>query len=250
LTSDVLDDPNTHTGINNLDHNFFRDTRFTLRDVLKKRLIVNNSLNSEIATAMCGPNNTAGRETFKYAMACGLPAGSSVSCGAYSTPVGHSPIVKNTGPWVNNALGLASSPSVLEEVLACVAAHVNAFDDEVSLVLSGENVNPDFGGFGDNAYPEAMWTATAWTSGAVTINVWPSPELEAFCANGFVLENIITARICGIEPPSCFLSYGEDVGDCVADEDTIGTYTCNNKIAIQTWLTEEDMNDIYAGCIQ
>lgn len=240
LPSDMLIDPNTHTGTNGLSTTTFHAYKGNLLTSMTQQLIVSGSLNSSINTSMCG--GSAQAKMFGYAMACALPTGSSLLCNG--DLYNGDPMLSTTSDWLNpTGLGLSAK----NDVMACVATHVNAYNLTVPILLSGENIKKDNNGFGDFTFPEAIWTAST-AAGSVIINVWPSAELSRFCGDIEYAADSIKFRICGINPSACQLNTKTDYTECTAAPGVVGTYTCNGQPAIQSWLSTAGRDALHAAC--
>lgn len=248
LPSDVLS-TNHHTGINGLNHDWFRNRRNNLYSTTGLELLVSNNttLNSTISAMMCGVSPAGGPSTFAYAMQCGLPASYSVTCGDFTTGgLGHTPILNTTSGWLNGPLG----SSARFDILACVAAHVNAYNVTIPLVLSGTPIN-DQHELGLNTFEEATWTAELDLSGAVKINVWPSAALIEYCGGESYAIQTLEDRICSREAGICYFAGRQNFEtycDPDPDPEAIGTYTCEGKAAITTWLNPSGVTTLHETC--
>lgn len=239
LPSDALIDPNTHTGTNGLEPPFFHVSKANLWASMSNQLVVNNAFNSIFETTIC--STSSGAMSFHYAFRCAAPAGMAVTCGTINS-VGEGIVDVD---WAGGGLDNDDK----RHVMACVAAHLNPHLEgappTVPILLSGEPIKDNYPGLGDYTFPEAIWTTTLSSAGAIEVHAWPTVELTEYCGDYVSASTWLQYRVCGTSE-QCG-AYIHQTG-CTAAPNKEGTYTCNSFPAIESWLLEEDVFDLYGPC--
>jgi hypothetical protein len=185
-----------------------------------------------------------GASTLDYLSRCALNDGDWVSTGVH-TEYGEG-ILTTTTEWKSQGLDLPAS----EDLFSCLLAHLNPFNEEVPIFLSGKNVQVD-GGFDASPYiyEEALWVTEINTMGpTIHFYVWPLGDLQTLCTEADPSIQGIVTRVCGtMDASECGVTVHESLDACDID-DTTGFYTCLGRPAIKTKLRAVDMPTIYPSC--
>lgn len=183
-----------------------------------------------------------GKETFRYAASCALPAGTAVKYdGKEYSGIG---FIKNGGDWFSGPVEEATRFGVL----TCMAARLNPKGAVIPIFEVGDMVNDD-GITNSDDYPfREMVISVADIKGApdhVIINVWPLEDLTESC--GPATEGSLGTRLCDNDPAMCGLVLREDI-DTACEETSASHWTCDGIPAIETRLRIMDLPLIHPGC--
>ncbi|MFO0586000.1 MAG: hypothetical protein U0441_00605 [Polyangiaceae bacterium] len=193
-----------------------------------------NQIANDDAIILMG--NPMGYSLMSYAAACGVPAKMEIQSGAQSVVgMGHLKISKK---WIEEGL----LKSEIEELLGCVAAHVNHYHG-VKLDFTGLNVIDDGDPHTEFWVEEARWGATIVDNDKAIFTAWLNPHFEP---PGCVLYpdpwEAFAQRFCGQHLSACNLKQGNEKACHM--EDT-GKWVCDDKPVIETWLTESELPVAY-----
>jgi hypothetical protein len=188
-----------------------------------------------------------GASTLDYMSRCALGVGDWISTYENTTGYGQG-ILKDTSEWKSQGLPLKAK----EDLFSCLMAHLNPFDVEVPIYLSGYNVNIDVNfDSSDYVYNEALWaTDIEIINGTpyIHLNVWPLHHLVDMCYDDVkvAIEGLRT-RACGtLSAQGCGITVHDDVAsDC---EEINGYYKCLDMPAIRTMLRADEMILMYPTC--
>jgi hypothetical protein len=138
--------------------------------------------------------------------------------------------------------GLTAAEEV--DAFTCLTAHLNPNED-VSICLSGANVNgsdPDCDGF-DVA--EAVWLAERGPTGGILHTVW-GLDARTLCDENW--EESVRERVCGptMSATTCGLVLRDDIETACDLEN--GYYECDGKPAIKTMLTTAGFGTLHPHC--
>jgi hypothetical protein len=186
---------------------------------------------------------TGGNDAFEYMVKCGVSQGTPVT--SPTRPFLGGGLLDTTSGWTSAGLGLPEQ----EDLFTCVTALMNAYGQEVPIVLTGPSIHKDGGDYTDYTYVEAVWLTELDSSGGFLFSVWPREYLKKKC--GTNTSAWINLRICGDLEANCgvhvYDTFEEDCVDVGVDDEE-GMYTCNGKPAIQTWLPSDYFHRLYDGC--
>lgn len=179
-----------------------------------------------------------GQKTLKYAMRCALPIGTSVMIGNEEVSGG---ILNSLGAWPTGPV----VGSAQNDLFACMAAHLNAFGEEVPIRFAGAAVNNQDGDVSDFTFQEAYWQGGYDPNGVLLYHAWPLPDLQTRCG-GLMTSKALNLRVCGNVKGDCGLQVHDDVlADCVMGENGP---ICLGQPAIKTFLKADDVHKMYRIC--
>jgi len=180
---------------------------------------------------------SGGREVFRYATRCALPAGTHLESG--NEVYQGAGILTTTSGWLTAGLATAGQ----EDVLTCLVAHLNPLGAQVPIFLSGPSVartedGEDLG----FSVEEALWQAQIPGPGRAPVYyAWPRVNLLSSC--GLFTQLSWITRICGSLLNTCGVTVRFDMASaCVGSE---GNFTCNGRPAIQTTLEPAGLCDLH-----
>jgi len=183
--------------------------------------------------------------TLEYAAACALPSGGTYTI--HDTSFYGGGLLTTTAGWPSNALGAQEKYDLME----CMIAHINPFENYVQMRLSGEAVandpnNPDLDDF---TFEEALWIAYADTAGRLRLEAWPMGDLSEEC--GSAAHDAVELRACGYASEEnggdCPVTVRDDyLNHCTQDQD--GDWSCEGHRAILTRLKVTDWIMNYPSC--
>ena len=182
---------------------------------------------------------TAGRNVLSYAVACTVPDEKSVGAdGVAFDGLGH---LANGAAWLDGPLPHAT----INELMACMAAHVNAWNEKVPILLLGSDVQDDSKDHSDYSVSEALWKADVNGDDVPFYTVWPSKYVAQEC---FDVLSAFKDRVCGQYAADCNFTVGPP-GVCFPSlHNPDGDYLCNGVPVIETRLIPEDMSKLYPNC--
>jgi hypothetical protein len=234
-------------GTNNYNPAYFRELRIIIYGALSSALTGSDEVHdiSQAQAAQSFDYHVGGPSTLDYLSRCALSDGDWASTNSY-TGYGEG-ILKNTTEWKSFGLDLEGK----EDVYNCLLAHLNPFDEEVPIYLSGRNVEHDTGfDASPYIYEEALWMTEieVTVSGPqIHLNVWPLADLEMICTAGTPTIDGLTTRVCGsMDAEECGITVHESLSGCDLEKD--GHYTCLGRPAIKTRLRAVDMSVMYPNC--
>lgn len=179
----------------------------------------------------------AGQRVFGYAMQCVLPETETVRVGMkLYHGLGHLP---EGARWLAGPLAERD----IQDLLACMALHVNPGGYTVSILLLGSSVKDDPNA-PDLPVQEALWRAHVGVDDVPSYVVWPFETVQKVCSSN--LEEALKYRVCGKAPGECNLRMG-DIHDCYRDEN--GDHFCLGEPVIETRLKESDVPYLYDLCL-
>jgi hypothetical protein len=191
-------------------------------------------------------DHPGGASTLDYVARCALNDGDWVATDLYA---GYGQgILSKTTEWKTDALALDAK----EDLFSCLMAHLNPFNVEVPIYLSGYKVQIDSNfDASDYIYDEALWVTEIEETTAgpkFHLNVWPLGDLVTTCTAGTPTIDGLMTRACGtLEAWECGINVHADVGnDC---QEVDGYYTCLGRPAIRTMLRAVDMSVMYPTCV-
>lgn len=233
-------------GLSTLSWSLYKDTLFKAT----QSPLASSSPGLEHVLAPTNANNTllssaAGREVLGYAARCALGEGDWVSGGSPSQTFQGSGLLTTTSAWKTSGLSRAQQ----EDLFTCLLAHLNFYDVEVPIVLSGPSIT-DRPGEDSSLFTssEAVWTTKITTNiltGAPMLqyNVWPRLGLNDLC--GTLVAATLGARVCGLGL-LCGLTIRTDFASaCTSTE---RGYSCDGRPAIETILTEQGLGILHPLC--
>ncbi|MDI3284281.1 hypothetical protein [Polyangium sp. 15x6] len=182
-------------------------------------------------------DTSGGRQVFRYATRCALPAGTNLASGN-KTYEGEG-ILRTTSTWLTT--GLATSAQ--EDVLTCIVAHLNPLGFPVPIFLSGPSVagTENAGDLGFTV-TEALWQVRIPGPGQAPVyHAWPRVDLLSTC--GLCTQLSWITRLCGTLLNTCGVSIRYDMASACTGKD--GRFTCNGKPAIQTTLEAAALCDLH-----
>ncbi|MRG95429.1 hypothetical protein [Polyangium spumosum] len=204
---------------------------------------INDLDNFAVAQLQAAPNS----ETLDYAVRCAVPQG--VSGPGNYTGRGH---LSTTSDWLDPD-GFLALPEKLD-LFTCMIAHVNPFNVDVNLMLTGDTISDGGMGPGQVAtynIEEALWIARLDSVNGLEYIVWPLDFLELQCPN---TQNALLTRTCGGlqaggVDTDCRVEVrtGGPRPDCTKNS-TTGNWTCLGRPAIKTWLSSISYLTLYPGC--
>ncbi len=223
-------------GTNGLYAGIYFDYETLLINAAEKPLVDpgTNQINADIGNHLL--QNPDGRHVFQYAAACGVPAEMVVEWqGEQFTGLGHLAFREE---WLKRGL----RERAIEDLLACVAAHMNK-NTGVPILLSGPHVHDDGADHSEFWVDEARWTARLTEDGYAKYFVWPNPLFvpPACVVSGDPMD-AIKERFCGQNPDDCQLERGDE-RECDGTPEE-GWY-CGGQPAIMTSLRESDVPTMY-----
>lgn len=250
----LVNDPAGTTGTNNLSHIDFHNNQGTILEAMKKPLLAKKQndpnvieFNEELYQSFASKGQ-GGLRTLAYVAKCALPPEISIKRSNGEVEVEY----KGEGvfdveqsqvdSWWWGPIDLAARP----DVLACMAAHVNAYNVEVPIGLQGTGINGDIDlitqGF---AFEEAFWGVEI-VAGRAFYHVWPLPGRDNICNEPFE-SKWLKDRLCGVDPVGCLFVAEENPAECV---DEIGNKSCKGMRIIKTRLKVDDVPKLYPECIE
>lgn len=177
-----------------------------------------------------------GLAVLKYAVACTVPRGMDIYAdGETLKGLGH---LTNGADWLDGPL----SHTAINELMACMAIHVNAFGAEIPILLSGAAIRNDPIGHPEFSVSEARWVASVNSDDVPTYTVYPSKYVAQECAD---VLSAFKDRVCGQWSSGCNFVEG-DPQQCTDDAE--GNWTCDTTPAIESWLIPEYLDSMYPGC--
>lgn len=180
----------------------------------------------------------AGQTVFHYAMRCVLRANADVTAyGAYYQGLGHLPRAEK---WLEGPLPKED----IEDLMACMAIHVNPQGQTVPILLLGADVKDDPLPHPDYNVPEALWMSYVTVDDVPNYVVWPSEVVQKVCASN--VEAALEDRVCGQQPGECHLKVGRPE-DCYFDKE-VGSNFCFGKPVIETRLKDSGIPFLYQLC--
>ncbi len=246
-TTDVLDAPeepafetrngNGSNGTNRLSElDFGSEKMFLARAARLHPLLApgTNHLSTGVQTLL--GNSLAAQHVIKYAIECTVPEGTSVN--AYGQSIAGLGHLTTGAAWLTGPLPHAA----INDLMACMIAHVNAFNVPVPIQLFGANVEDDLVPHSEISVSEARWVAHVNVDDVTSFTVWPSTYVKRSCEDTL---SALRDRACGQWPAGCNLELG--VGSCTYNAVTKG-YDCNGAPAIETKLRPEDLPLLYRVC--
>lgn len=223
-------------------------------------------------------NTAGGREVLKYAVKCALPANQTVYYKktmlheTVDMPLYGGGILDSTTGWRSNALGVPA----IQDLMACVAAHLNAEGAYIDINLVGARVNDSLttAEASEYTWDEAFWVAkvgyiSSWfgTFPYVDLKAYPlhhssDPNLAAACATMVVANGEAMTRSCNVDGNNCNVAAGNVDTDCFYRESSFSPQTgvyieegwyCKNTStthvrAIKTRLKQVDQALFYQNC--
>ncbi len=231
------------TGTNKLSNDEFIPLQQTLARVARLYPLLDPStgnVNEKIQVELI--DQKGGSNVFHYAVACAVPDGVKVHTPTESfTGRGH---LINGPAWFNAPLPHAT----INELMACMAAHVNAWNVEVEILLLGADVqddpidNPAF------SVSEALWKADVNSDDVPFYTVWPAKYVAQACVD---VLSAFKDRVCGQWSTGCNFTVGQP-GVCFPTlqipGQPDGDYSCNGVPVIETRLAPADLGFLYPGC--
>lgn len=191
----------------------------------------------KIQTASVGTRNV-----LSYIIACALPLGSYTINGI--TYDGGA-ILTSTSSWTTSAL----STQAKYDLVACVMAHVNPFNQQIDLRFSGDGVADVLPAatVSEFSTPEALWVVYETAVDGLVREVWPIPATAGQCAYS---ADDVEFRICGdIESQErCGTTVKNDFANHCSQSVVTGNWSCDGHSAIKTWLRTADVDNMYPGC--
>jgi hypothetical protein len=180
----------------------------------------------------------AGQTVFHYAMRCVLPANAEVRAyGVYYQGLGHLPQGEK---WAQGPLPKED----IEDLMACMAIHVNPYGLTVPILLVGPDVKDDPLPHPDYNVPEALWMSYVTVDDVPNYVVWPFEDVQKVCSSN--VEAALKNRLCGQQPGECNLKVGRPE-DCRLDEEA-GGYFCFGKPVIESRLEDSGIPYLYQLC--
>lgn len=178
----------------------------------------------------------AGETVFHYAVACMVPAGLEVTWGQ-GTAEGKGHLASGEA-WLKGGLG----DEEIEDMLACVIAHINPYGLEVPVLFSGSHVQDDKLDHSDFWVDEALWIAQMSGPGRADYIVYPLKAVILEC--GPDPQQALMDRLCGQSPATCSFGVG-DLDDCV---ETAEGFECLGQPALMTTLMTDGFSTMWASC--
>jgi hypothetical protein len=178
----------------------------------------------------------SGVAVLRYAIACTVPRGIDIhAADEYMPGLGH--LAK--GPdWLAGPL----SHTAVNELMACMAIHVNAFGVEIPILLSGASIKADPIGHPEFSVSEARWVANVNSDDVPTYTVYASDYVAQQCFN---VLSAFKDRVCGQWSAGCNFVVGDST-KCIQDGQ--GNWTCDKTPAIESWLIPESWGSLYGSC--
>lgn len=187
-------------------------------------------------------SSTGTRNLLSYVVACALPVGYYAINGVTYAGKG---LLNSTSSWESAAL----STQAKYDLVACVMAHVNPYDLEVPIRLTGQAVADTLtsGQASEFSRPEALWVVYEDALGTLVREVWPFPTPSGACA--FSPEEL-DARVCDdfAGEARCGVTFHADMENHCTQSVATGHWSCDGHPAIQTWLKPNDIGALYPGC--
>jgi hypothetical protein len=193
----------------------------------------------KIQIASEGPRNL-----LSYVVACALPVGSYTINGSTYTGKG---LLNSTPSWLTTAL----STQAKYDLVACIMAHVNPYDQQIDMRLTGQAVANVMAATEASAFstPEALWVVYENAMGALVREVWPVPATAGACAYS---SEDVEFRVCSslAFQTRCGVTVKETSDFSSHCTQSVGTdnWSCDGHQAIKTWLKSEDVVALYPGC--
>lgn len=227
---------NGSSGSNHLSEVDFRNLRMYLAKAARLHALVEpgtKNLSSGVQTLL--GNSAAAVEVIKYAIACTVPESTEIN--------GYGQTFKGRGHLTTGAAWMTGplSHSAINDLMACMIVHVNAYGATVPIQLFGANVQNDALANPDFMISEARWVATVNVDDVPSFYVWPSGYTQRACIDTL---SALVDRLCGQWPNGCNLQLGS--GSCTYDN-VAGGYFCGTipAPAIETKLRPADFADLY-----
>lgn len=230
------------TGSNGLATDVFQNLKVAIAKAAQLYPLVKSPGSSElnpniVDLVLAQPD---GDKMLTYAVACAVPDKEYIqSPGGTFSWVGYGHL-KSGSAWLTSPL----PPEGVDQLLACIALHVNAFGKTVPILLLGSLVQDDPDVPDDYNYPEAFWKAKVNSDGMSMITVWPSHQIYDLCDSD--PQSAFEWRLCGQYPGQCNLEIGPP-GVCQYDQQQEG-YFCNNEPVIETRLTKVGLDILFPTC--
>ena len=227
-------------GTNGLSPDTFHADKGALMAAMGLRLtnLDNYTVSAAVANTGIFLNGDA---TFAYAVGCALETTGVVQRNSLEFYGYH---IMTTGTdWWEDGLDLPAK----KDILKCIVTRLNPYGVTVDIMLKGQNVEPDYGNYNDFTFPEAKWTVTLASTGAVEFRVWPSASLNKACLTDIV--GALESRVCGTtDGEACKLIVETDPSLCI-DLNNDGAYTCRGEDAVETFLRVDDVDLLYPRCL-
>lgn len=230
------------TGSNGLGTDVFQSLKLKIAQAAQHYPLVDqpNSFNLNPSVADLVLSEPHGDEMLAYAVACTVPDKQVIKApGTQFSWVGYGHLKVGT-KWLTGPL----PPEGVDQLLACIALHVNAFGKTVPVLLLGSLVQDDEEVPDGYDYPEAFWKAKVNGDGMSMITVWPSHQIYDLCDSD--PKSAFEWRLCGQYPGQCNLEIGPP-GVCEYDQQAEG-YFCNNEPVIETRLTKVGLDILFPTC--
>lgn len=258
------------------------DHKINLFHAAENPLAVGDPANHRFYIASSPWNNAmtstaGGREVLKYAVKCALPTNQTVyykkntKAGSVDVPLYGGGILDSTTGWRSNALAIPA----IQDLMACVAAHLNSDGAYIDINLVGARVNDSLSAMEASEYTwdEAFWVAkvgyiSSWfgTFAYVDLKAYPlhqssDPLSTGTCATMVVANGEAMTRSCNLDGNDCNVMAGNVDTDCFYKEETYkpqvgiieaGWYCKNTSTtyvrAIKTRLKQVDQMLFYQNC--
>ncbi|MDI1477166.1 hypothetical protein [Polyangium sp. y55x31] len=211
-------------------------------------------------------STSEGRGLFRLAVECALSNGQYVEytmLGRTITYTGMG-LMSTTAGWFSKSLTTAQK----EDVFRCVIARINAFGEQVSIVLSGQNVR-DQRDPNDQTplQPDAFWDVKITpifgpygTYYAIDEYVWPLSMIGGNGVSSCVHSTSdMSMRVCDEDPDCGFEIRTSPTDDCIKSaypgEDDRFYYTCNTgnplqgRPVVQSWASGEGLAILNPQCL-
>lgn len=213
-------------------------------------------------------STTGGRDVLKYAIKCAIPAGKAIY---YTTKGVNGQTVLNkfigggiliSGSWHTTGL----STDRIQDLMACVAAHLNSDGAYIDINLLGKRVNNTLTSTQASEYDwdEAFWVAKVGYQFNATVGLLvPYVNLKAYplrsavsggtsCMTVGMVNVDAMTRSCDVDGNNCNVLTGDADSDCFVDE-TTGVWYCKNTSttyvpAIKTRLKSNMLPVDYVDC--
>lgn len=242
-------DPDSGTTQNGLETSIFHAKKWAVLDAISEPAFTAATQQPNAYLTTLG-QTTTGRKMVRYLAKCALPEGMQI--GSYNPPAVGLHLLDIATLWPNWGL----DTSGVNDVFACLAAHLNPSGTLVSLKLTGSPVYGQGAGTGidTHTFKEALWASKIDTTGAIQIHVWPLNDLYQACST--MTNDQLATRVCGSTSPSslancALVRHNSPSGNC--EESSPGVYaTCmvdgSSVPVIQSWLDPEYVPVMYPRC--